>query len=99
MHGAKQKRRCRPAASVFCILAPDVHCAVVQPAHMKLWRPSREAAVKSACRSWRCGAFPDSCGATLPYSPVDPIADAHGIQGRATKAAMVLQTAVGMGGS
>ena len=76
-----------------------VHCAVVLPTQMKLRRPSREAAVKSACRSWRGGAFPDACGATLPYLTVDPIADAHGIQGRATKAAILWHTSTGMGGS
>ena len=54
--------------------------------------------MKSASRSWRCGAFPDACGATLPYSPVDPIASAHGIQGRATKAAIRSQTSTGMCG-
>ena len=84
---------------VFPFRPRRVHCAVVLPAHMKPRRPSRQAAVKSACRSWRCWAFPDACGATLPYSTVDPIADAHGMKGRATKAAMMLQTATGMGGS
>ena len=62
-------------------------------------RRCRQAAAFGFCVSDACGAFPDACGATLPYSTVDPIADAHGIQGRATKAAMILQTAVGMGGS